>query len=925
MALMRPVVSDEQLNSLNSRAEAKFYRACRDQLPNDVLVLHSTAWLATLPNGKLEEGEADFILAFSAGGILAVEVKGGGVSIDGKWNQWMSIDGERKTHKIKNPVEQAAKARYAIRRILNENARWKAWGTERKVIDGHAAFFPDIDDVEKLINSARPREILGARANLADLKSWVEQANGQWSKQVGTQPLGALGIRLIEEIFCGSVKVDPVRSSVRLFDMAEEIPPDHSWDSDLTAEKWETFSKRFAEQGLKSAPFELEKRDGAISLRREWNAQSRKAIWTKTFQRVTSSGLTEDLSFLCEWERELILRAKGVKGCAQLVDAFTEASAIHTGDTPPSSRRHSKTILRTYDAGPTLDVWQLMHPRADGFPQAHPFVDQRSFLQLMQAILRALKDFHSHGFVHCDLHPGNIALPAEIIRQNESTKRGEPLHVRPIWKELRLIDLDFSASNSIVPPFRLPHKLTSDGKSLRPISAHLRLRLVAIDAWLQSQGSAHLCYDREFWAAAENKQYLKCLQELDWREDLAQLGFWLGRIRDYWGGGPNVLTMGDTKEANLLITAFPEELMEWGGAREIDWDPERRTNSKAAPDVLPHDKYILGIERVLLRLGNRNPVETMVLYRHDYEPNYSIDDQSKQKTTEDSASLGQEVRPATTSTPSTVLWVAVVASAIVMSGGLILEMRKGSQVEAINPAVKHSSGGGGDGGSAGGPTSVARVPDPKGDSRGSAGRGSELSVEALGKARAAIAEPGAPVSTARSIPNVPDTLESRQEREISALTSIFDPAAYAIGAVVVGARASSRGDRLSELAARQVANKVVIGLRGKNLNSEEFRSSVYESKYFDALTQGKAEVLVSAGLLPKIRAAIVITASASCRDAVSTPGVTSCTITSNWRVFKASNNESVSTGLITTGAGGDADDAIERAAEFVVRDQLAIF
>ncbi|MBS0343393.1 MAG: hypothetical protein JSS56_23050 [Proteobacteria bacterium] len=60
MATMRPLLSEDQLNALPSRAEARFYRACRDQLPNDVLVVHSTTWAYRDKLHQLREGEADF-------------------------------------------------------------------------------------------------------------------------------------------------------------------------------------------------------------------------------------------------------------------------------------------------------------------------------------------------------------------------------------------------------------------------------------------------------------------------------------------------------------------------------------------------------------------------------------------------------------------------------------------------------------------------------------------------------------------------------------------------------------------------------------------------------------------------------------------------------------------------------------------------
>lgn len=45
MARMIPELTEEQLNRLNSQAEARVYRLCRDVLPDRVVVLHRIEWI----------------------------------------------------------------------------------------------------------------------------------------------------------------------------------------------------------------------------------------------------------------------------------------------------------------------------------------------------------------------------------------------------------------------------------------------------------------------------------------------------------------------------------------------------------------------------------------------------------------------------------------------------------------------------------------------------------------------------------------------------------------------------------------------------------------------------------------------------------------------------------------------------------------
>ena len=83
MAEMIPQLSSEQLRNILSRAETRFYEACRDQLPAEVVVIYSSNWIyRKRVEDKVHEGEADFTLLFPQSGVLAVKVKGGGAALD---------------------------------------------------------------------------------------------------------------------------------------------------------------------------------------------------------------------------------------------------------------------------------------------------------------------------------------------------------------------------------------------------------------------------------------------------------------------------------------------------------------------------------------------------------------------------------------------------------------------------------------------------------------------------------------------------------------------------------------------------------------------------------------------------------------------------------------------------------------------------
>src|SRR5690349_16732429 len=112
MAKMRPELKEADLVRLASQAEARVYRALRDELSDGVLVLHSLAWAYKTRGGELIEGEADFTIFLKDAGFLTIEVKGGGVAFDATSGVWSSIDRKGVSHQIKDPFRQARKERF---------------------------------------------------------------------------------------------------------------------------------------------------------------------------------------------------------------------------------------------------------------------------------------------------------------------------------------------------------------------------------------------------------------------------------------------------------------------------------------------------------------------------------------------------------------------------------------------------------------------------------------------------------------------------------------------------------------------------------------------------------------------------------------------------------------------------------------------
>ncbi|WP_082559825.1 NERD domain-containing protein/DEAD/DEAH box helicase [Lysobacter sp. Root559] len=211
MARMIPGLTEEQLREFRSKAEAKFYRACREQLANDVLVLHSIAWIYRDDHDRLREGEADFTIVSPRAGILVVEVKGGGVSYDAASGEWFSVDRFKKQHPIKDPFRQVSNERHAIKDQLAGSPLWRRWRGRRATL-AHAVMLPDIHDARPLVSSERKIEFIGVDADMNDLSAWVSKAFRFWSSN-DDDALGTQGVGLVEDILCSSVEVLPALRS----------------------------------------------------------------------------------------------------------------------------------------------------------------------------------------------------------------------------------------------------------------------------------------------------------------------------------------------------------------------------------------------------------------------------------------------------------------------------------------------------------------------------------------------------------------------------------------------------------------------------------------------------------------------------------------------------------------------------------------
>ena len=201
MAKMIPVLTEEQLNNLDSQAEARVYRLCRDCLPERVVVLHRIEWIVRHSGGGAQDGEADFLVCDTEGAVLVLEIKGGGITFDPTADEWSSTDARGTSHAIQDPFRQARGAKYAVLGKLQEHRRWSQLRAG-KIVLGHAVLFPDIDDVSRFEVARSPRPVVAGRLDIADFVKWWRGLTAYWRNQdASLKPPGKGVVGLAEEVF----------------------------------------------------------------------------------------------------------------------------------------------------------------------------------------------------------------------------------------------------------------------------------------------------------------------------------------------------------------------------------------------------------------------------------------------------------------------------------------------------------------------------------------------------------------------------------------------------------------------------------------------------------------------------------------------------------------------------------------------------
>lgn len=163
-------LSQEILSNPKRQAEIKVYNALEKQLSKKFRVYYSSPWIGENKYGEEIDGECDFTITHPEFGILFIEVKGGGISINLN-NEWKSKDRHGVTHNIKNPVEQARKSKYHFLNKFKEQSDLK----DHYLNINHAVILPDVKDFDNFIRPDMPRKLFALFSDMELLEPWIKQ------------------------------------------------------------------------------------------------------------------------------------------------------------------------------------------------------------------------------------------------------------------------------------------------------------------------------------------------------------------------------------------------------------------------------------------------------------------------------------------------------------------------------------------------------------------------------------------------------------------------------------------------------------------------------------------------------------------------------------------------------------------------------
>lgn len=215
---MATMIPDDVTFGEGLRGEEQVWTRLREQLPDDVVVLHSTAI-----RQQGTEREVDLLVLWPGVGVVVVEVKGGWVEYrDGVWRNGR---GRSEAKRIEDPADQVNDARHRLVEWLRDRGTGPRDATHARWVS--VVVLPGVDVGTDWQRPGLPRECLVGRQDLdllADRLKAAANLHGAGMRPLTSADAAALVDAIAPELLPDEVQfeVDAQAEEIRLLTVEQE-------------------------------------------------------------------------------------------------------------------------------------------------------------------------------------------------------------------------------------------------------------------------------------------------------------------------------------------------------------------------------------------------------------------------------------------------------------------------------------------------------------------------------------------------------------------------------------------------------------------------------------------------------------------------------------------------------------------------------
>lgn len=168
----------------DSDAERNLFALFRDRLPPAFTVLHAVPILLRKRRLTRQQGEVDFLIVHRDLGWLALEVKGGLITVDGHRGEWCSTSRNGRRNSLpRSPFDQSRQAMHAVKEKLTESPATRIHTYSFQ----YGVAFPDMVAGKEDLGPDAPRESVIGGEDLDDLEGAVRRLFGTQKREPMSQ------------------------------------------------------------------------------------------------------------------------------------------------------------------------------------------------------------------------------------------------------------------------------------------------------------------------------------------------------------------------------------------------------------------------------------------------------------------------------------------------------------------------------------------------------------------------------------------------------------------------------------------------------------------------------------------------------------------------------------------------------------------